>query len=399
MNLNPLLHGFALPDHTSPTLAAALFRPANAGAQVPERAIALKPDGVAQAPPVRGPFRLEVSTWDRADGRPNKLATYRLEAQLDGRPAFLAVIDSVSWDFALEAERVYDYAKTLAGADTWRPLELLPTYHAGIIRRGPPVWALAPGDHRFDFTATDEAGNRVTAALALTVLPPDSALASAPESGTRCGEDSLPCTLEARADGMDARVTIPGGSLFEPAQVLAKPASALAEPELIPLSGAVLVGPADLVLRASAKFEGTASHAGALAPRGLFVRQERSWSLVTEVDRAGKFAGSSRRFGAIAVFADTTAPRIVPMAAYRWRAAQEAPAFAAALRDGGAGLSASDQSVLLDGRRVPAEYDPESGRLTWRPRARIAAGHHELRFEAVDRLGNRSGKAAPLEVE
>ena len=57
------------------------------------------------------------------------------------------------------------------------------------------------------------------------------------------------------------------------------------------------------------------------------------------------------------------------------------------------------QAIYLDDRRVPAEYDPEGGRLTWRPRARIAAGRHSLRIEAVDRLGNRATSSVPLEVD
>jgi len=69
------------------------------------------------------------------------------------------------------------------------------------------------------------------------------------------------------------------------------------------------------------------------------------------------------------------------------------------VRDEGAGLSAGDQEMFVDDRRVPAEYDPEAGRLNWRPRARIASGHHVLRIEAIDRLGNRAVKVVPMEVE
>lgn len=397
MNLNPLLHGFALPDHLAPTLSAVRLRPT--GARVPGKAIPLKAGGVATAS-VRGPFRLELSTWDRADGRPNKLATYRVEARLDGRPAFLAVMDSVSWDHAIEAERVYDYASALGGATTWRPLELLPTYHAGIIRQGPPVWALAAGPHRFDFSAQDEAGNRVESALALTVLAADSALARLDEPGTRCGDDSLPCEIVLRDGGFAAVTRVPGGSLFEPALVTARPIPAANEGELVALGGAVEVGPGALVLREAARIEGADSGAAAsgLAPRGLFLRQQRSWSLVVPVDSMGRFAGLSRRLGALAVFADLTPPVIVPPASYRWRAGVSG-VFSAALRDKGAGLAAADQAIYLDERRVPAEFDSEAGRLTWRPRVRIASGRHILRIEAIDRLGNRAVKAVPLEVE
>jgi hypothetical protein len=107
-------------------------------------------------------------------------------------------------------------------------------------------------------------------------------------------------------------------------------------------------------------------------------------------------AGGSARS---AVFADTTRPRIVPAASYRWRASAPEAAFAARIADRGAGLAPPDQSIFLDGRRVPAEYDPEAGRLTWRPRARPSSGTHSLRIEAVDRLGNRSVTTVKLEVE
>jgi hypothetical protein len=141
---------------------------------------------------------------------------------------------------------------------------------------------------------------------------------------------------------------------------------------------------------------------GEPAPRGLFLRQERAWSFVAALDSAGAFTGSSRRMGAFAVFADTTRPTIVPPAAYHWpapRADVPPPAVAAAIRDHGAGLSAREQGVYVDDRRVPAEYDPEAGRLTWRPRARLAPGRHLVRIEAVDQLGNRAVATVPLEVE
>jgi hypothetical protein len=141
---------------------------------------------------------------------------------------------------------------------------------------------------------------------------------------------------------------------------------------------------------------------GEPAPRGLFLRQGRGWSFVTALDSAGAFDGSTRRLGTFAVFADTDRPTIVPPAAYHWplpRADAPPPPVSAAIRDHGAGLSARDQAIYVDDRREPAEYDPEGGRLTWRPRARLAPGHHVVRIEAVDRLGNRAVATVPLEVE
>ena len=54
--------------------------------------------------------------------------------------------------------------------------------------------------------------------------------------------------------------------------------------------------------------------------------------------------------------------------------------------------------VKLDGRHVPAEYDPDADRLTWRPRSPLSAGAHEVFVEAVDALGNRASVRLPVEV-
>jgi hypothetical protein len=68
------------------------------------------------------------------------------------------------------------------------------------------------------------------------------------------------------------------------------------------------------------------------------------------------------------------------------------------LADEGAGLAAAEQRVLLDGRRVPAVYDPEAGSLTWRPRAPLPPGEHAIVVEAIDVLGNRSSVRVPVAV-
>ncbi|MEP7028993.1 MAG: M23 family metallopeptidase [Candidatus Eisenbacteria bacterium] len=406
VNLNPLLKGFALPDSVPPALAAARLTHAEGLRPAEVSVTALHPGGAAVSAPVRSPFTISLKTWDTASGRPNRLATWRLEAMLDGRPAFDAVLDSISWDDAVEVECVYDYARTLAGQDDWRTLELLSTYHAGVIRRGPAVWALTPGTHRFVFTATDEAGHRTTRALDVPVLASDSVSGAGRDTaGVARGVPAAACTLSVVAPGLLAQCAIPSGALFAP-ELLSYAPGGPAPPAagLEPLSGAIDFGPHDVVLRTAARFSGRFSGeaSAALFPRGLFLRQERAWSLVGALDSLGRFDGSSRRLGAVAVFADTTRPTIVPPTSYRWPARKSGanlPAVSAAIKDRGAGLSAREQSIFVDGRRVPAEYDSEAGRLTWRPRAGLAPGRHSVRIEAVDRLGNRAVATVPLEVE
>jgi len=73
-------------------------------------------------------------------------------------------------------------------------------------------------------------------------------------------------------------------------------------------------------------------------------------------------------------------------------------AFSVRVSDPGSGLVAAEQRVRLDGRAMPAEYDAEAGRLTWRPRAPIAPGAHAIVVEAIDMLGNRASVRVPVEV-
>jgi len=483
MNFDPLLNGFALPDHVPPTLASASITPAGPHARVNggiERVgVRLQAGKVATAPPVAGPFDLAVDTWDRADGVSGSLATYRLEVRLDGAPAFEAALDSFSWDHTVEVERVYDYGATLAGNTTRRTLALLPSYRAGVVRRGPPLWALTPGEHRFEFVATDEAGNRTMATLVVPVVtradaeksgsaPAARKSAAAPARyrvrGTTLyatfahGESAQPprgveavdslrtargevvvfqaigagegqarldlaggqpavavvgaraadTTVELASGAALLRLAFPDGTLFEPAALLARALPRPGDPSgLRAIGDAIEVMPADLVLRNACQVEWRGlgadayDNAGAPAGRlGLFVRQEAGWSFVTAADSAGVWKGSTRRLGAFAVFADTVPPTIVPPARYRVVSAsgKPAPPFSVRLTDRGSGLSGREQAVYYDERRVPAEYDPESARLTWRPRTPLVPGRHSARIEAVDRLGNRAVATVPIEV-
>ena len=68
------------------------------------------------------------------------------------------------------------------------------------------------------------------------------------------------------------------------------------------------------------------------------------------------------------------------------------------IRRGDMNLHPLRQGIRVDGRRVPAEYDPEADRLTWRPRTSLAAGAHVINVDAVDALGNRSSVRLPVEV-
>ena len=171
-NFDPLLHGYALPDHIAPTLAAAWITPHGAHARVgggvaPVR-VAL-PAGRARvtAPPVaaRSTSRSTRGTAPTA-GRTSSPPTASrrgstARAGVRGRDR-LVLVGHHGRGRARLRLRGHARAATTRGA-RWRCCRATAS---SVVRQGPAVWSLAPGTHRIELTAADEAGNRASATLA-----------------------------------------------------------------------------------------------------------------------------------------------------------------------------------------------------------------------------------------
>ncbi len=467
MNLHPMKQGIASGDKTAPSIAAVTLTPAEPGARIAggfDPWAAEFKGGTLEGPAVSGPFLLALDTWDRVGGRANRLATYRLSVELDGRLAYEAVLDSVSWDDMAISDRVFELGATRVGVNDRRSLQSNPGDRSGVVRRGAPRWELAPGEHRLRFIAEDVAGNRTTRTL--TVRARDAPAAAAQEAPTlprvlspngtsprrivprgrgaivvagleagrpgfaRWPEVALVDSLHTSAGrlwAVNAAAKAPGASglflagegagavtlapglrlawgaqaFYEPAALLATAEPARADSNLgAALPTRVRLEPVDLALARPLEVTWNPPEFAGRAARGvgLFRRTGTRWSFLAGRDSSGAWSATTRRLGAFALLADTTAPEIVPPSAYAPRVGSVPPALAFGLTDRGSGLVAAEQRMLLDGRRVPAEYDPDADRLVWRPRVPLAAGAHEVVVEAVDALGNRASVRLPVEV-
>src|SRR5688572_13486031 len=205
------------------------------------------------------------------------------------------------------------------------------------------------------------------------------------------------------AGGPDGEVTLSWDSLafHEPAAFMVVEAALHGAPGdgLVPVTTrAVAIEPSDLALARAVKVAWSVPEGSDRRGMGLLRRGASGWSLVAAADSAGVVRATTRRLGTFALLADTTGPRLVPPRRYAARAGLVPGAFSVRVSDPGSGLVAAEQRVLLDGRAVPAEYDSEAGRLTWRPRAPLAPGAHAIVVEAVDALGNRASVRVPVEV-
>ncbi len=191
----------------------------------------------------------------------------------------------------------------------------------------------------------------------------------------------------------EVRVDFGIGSIFEEATVLTY-ALPVGEPKGLSAVGrSWKVEPATLPLRRSARIA-IAVPAGASLDRvGLYRLEAGRWRWVgarrDSVTRA--VSGDARRLGCFALFRDGVGPRVAllePAAPPVSRGPYSRWAVEASVSDEGSGVDAGESYFEIDGRKAPTEWDPDAGRLRWRPAKPPARGKHTFVLVAADRAGN-----------
>jgi len=97
-----------------------------------------------------------------------------------------------------------------------------------------------------------------------------------------------------------------------------------------------------------------------------------------------------RQLGGFLLARDTVPPHLRVVSPRSGAVADRRPLLAARVRDGESGFREDDVTFFIDGRRVPTEYDPESGSMRHRPRTPLARGRHKITAQATDRAGLRA---------
>jgi murein DD-endopeptidase MepM/ murein hydrolase activator NlpD len=220
--------------------------------------------------------------------------------------------------------------------------------------------------------------------------------------GTRAGggawSDSAAPYEIAREQGATPRAaalewSLEKDALFERDAVLVgtAPRSVRGTAELVPLGPACELGPATLPLRSGIRLRLPA--AGPLAARaGLYGDFGSGWEWLGGAPAAGgdEVTASSRRLGWFAALADTMAPRVRVFRPLR--RAPHGPYSTWELRarvlEFGSGVDADGSAFIVDGRRVPSEWDAVRELLRWKPLAAPARGAHRWEIEVRDHAGN-----------
>jgi hypothetical protein len=196
---------------------------------------------------------------------------------------------------------------------------------------------------------------------------------------------------------------VPKSAFFEDAYVWAAPilGNGPAWPKgLVPQSPIFQLEPASLPQDQGLWLGLLAAPSAATEAVGLYRFDGEEWTYEGSDRRPaadGTWIGADvKRFSRFALARDIAAPvvewREPPLvvtagAATQSRTTGPRPPFRARVRDDGSGFREDDLTFIVDGKRVPTEWDPDAGEIRYEPRAPLAAGRHVLIAEAKDRAG------------
>ncbi len=125
---------------------------------------------------------------------------------------------------------------------------------------------------------------------------------------------------------------------------------------------------------------------------GLYYRTRKRWAFIdNKIDTVKKLI-SARVFSLekFAVRKDDTAPTVTVFSPRAGEILSRRPVFKVRAKDEQSGFASEEKLVMrIDGKKMIAEFDPETGMVQYQPRQAMKPGRHEFRFTATDRSGNQ----------
>ncbi len=421
---NPLLAGVSVADTTPPLIRQVVLDPLDLDSTVEGDVVPVTraTTGAADTFAMSGSARLLVGAADvRANGRLT-MAPWRIRVSSAGGRVECR-FDSVSWAEGMsEVDWVYDRGFRSPGSENvmllWAPAGFRPRVLRSSADSALPAGVVRAGTLRLE--AEDAAGN--LAARDVTLLPGPPAPArerrarSGPEKTARLRRfEALDLTWpedaerSVRAEVRSGREVVErGGDRLGAFRWEFGPRTFFEVPpvigscdlwrlgswgELRLAGGAVALHPLLLPVRTPFRI----SAAAPWPPErslGLYRDSGEGWEWIgARLDSATReLSAETRRFGRFALFRDVKAPRIELVMPPRTPPLWPYPRWAleAKLDERGSGVDATATTFIVDGKRVPSEWDAEVATLRWRPLHAPARGRHRCEVVAVDRAGNLS---------
>ncbi len=421
MAYNPLLAGVSVEDTVPPLIRSVTLYPRSPESRVDGGVapITRRAGGAADTFALRGGAGLLVEALDARASGERSMAPWRVRAT-EGGDWEECRFDSVSWAEGMsEVDYVYDRGLRAPAA----PKSVLVWPAEGVLsrvqREGPagafrrevgsvPISGSASAEtRRIQVEAEDVAGNRAEARVSILPVPMEAGPVAREDSAYLAALD--PTWPEAsrrrlaaspwRGDRDSSRVRLGrftwnwtgGGFGEEPVVRGVLRERPRRSGELSGASEVLSLHPVLLPLRSP--FRLAVDEPRADERLALYRDTGDGWTWIgADHDSTTRtLSAETRSFGRFALFRDAVAPRIEPLTPPRAVAEGPYPRWAleARLAEKGSGVLARESYFVVDGRRVPSEWDAVAETLRWRPLRTPASGRHEYEVVATDRAGNQ----------
>ena len=201
-----------------------------------------------------------------------------------------------------------------------------------------------------------------------------------------------------------AEISFPPDGVYEDLCVQIEPARLETSGELKPVGEGIRVDPNNVPLDRGATVSlRLPEDVHRTAPIGVYQYDGEEWVFVgNQVDRrTHRMSAEVHYFSTFGLFSDETPPSIWDL----WptpgaRIHNRTPRLLAHVKDEGGGIDREERIVMmLDGRKVIAEYDPPRDRVFYEVRHALAPGSHRLTVRAQDRFGNEGRAESVFVVE
>ncbi len=196
------------------------------------------------------------------------------------------------------------------------------------------------------------------------------------------------------ADGM-AEARFEAGEVYEPIYGCAQPVSVTTRSDLPPVGLAYRFSPGSISFRGRVNV--ALRYAGRVkAPDRLGVYEygiDSTWAFVGKVldKEGGAVSAEVKHFSTFALLLDETPPFIGDLQPAEGDRAARQPRMAATVLDSGSGIAREeDIQMLLDGRRLIVEYDPEEDLIVALQDGPLEPGAHRMEVVVRDACGNAS---------
>ena len=404
MAINPLLAGYAVEDRSTPRIDRVTLVPladlSRQGAGGSPLSLAFSARDTVWAAGW-GRYRVVVEAVDAESDGSFDVAPWRTEVS-NGAWWVRCEFDSASWatdmaqsDFVYDRGRYTGHGKVslvMASPEGPRPAVIAASTPNGS-EAGVVVLDQAHPQETLVVDARDLAGHAVRKTVRLRAEQPSTPPAEAPiingpvlAMGPGAGGK---LTLEKSPTGAE----FPTGAVFEFTRLwLVQGGSTRAVGELAPVGRGIAVVPANTPLAAAAELRIALPASAHAEKTGLYRDAGDGWEYIGAKHDAAThtISGSTRHLGTFALFKDTRAPRGTFVTPPRAQLAGAYPRWAieAPLADKGSGVDASATYFIVDGRRVPSEWDSVIETLRWKPLRAPSSGRHTVVLVATDRAGN-----------